>query len=505
MLQQVFEKTTIEYDFANLGEHFSTAIQPLPLTDPEWVHFNERLADRLGLAHDNAAARQALLELFAGQTMLPAGRTVAAAYSGHQFGVWAGQLGDGRAHLLGRINGPQAQLELQLKGSGRTPYSRMGDGRAVLRSSIREYLASHAMKALGVPTTEALGLIRSQDRVYRERVETAAIVVRTAETFVRFGSFEHWHGRPEQMAQLLRYCIQRFFPDLAQAHDEVLRNAEPLPAELILQWFDEVVARTARLVAHWQVLGFCHGVMNTDNMSILGLTIDYGPYAFMDEFHHAFTPNTTDQGRRYAWYQQPPIAFWNLSRLGSALTTLGVSAEDLQQVLEHFEDVFWPHYHLLMRNKLGLTKEHPGDPELFDQWWKLLNQGRADFSLSFRYLADYQFSVPETAAERRFVELFAPEAESQLQSWLTDYHTRLSLEPLSHEERRTLMHAHNPLYVLRNHLAQHCIAAAEVGDYGPLAEAFEVLSDPCREQPGRAFWARPPKAEERVPMLSCSS
>src|SRR5690625_51242 len=505
MLKQIFAHTEIENDFAHLGPEFSTPLTPQPLNDPEWVHFNRALAQRLDLDVSAPDADQALLGLLDGQQPLPGGETMAAVYSGNQFGGWAGQLGDGRAHLLGRVSAPELSVEFQLKGSGRTPYSRMGDGRAVLRSSIREYLASHAMQALGVPTTEALGLVTSTDPVYREQVENAAIVLRTAPTFIRFGSFEHWQGKPDLMAKLLRYSIARFFPHLSpvqrwQDYEQVV-----LDVDLVKRWFSELVHSTARLVAHWQVLGFCHGVMNTDNMSILGLTIDYGPYAFMDEFHHAFTPNTTDQGRRYAWYQQPPIAFWNLSRLGSALTTLGVSAEDLQQVLEHFEDVFWPHYHLLMRNKLGLTKEHPGDPELFDQWWKLLNQGRADFSLSFRYLADYQFSVPETAAERRFVELFAPEAESQLQSWLTDYRTRLSLEPLSHEERRTLMHAHNPLYVLRNHLAQHCIAAAEVGDYGPLAEAFEVLSDPCREQPGRAFWARPPKAEERVPMLSCSS
>src|SRR5690625_4736796 len=505
MLEQIFAHTTIVNDFAELGEKFSTAIAPQPLQQPQWVHLNQDLARRLGLDLSPPQAREQLLQLCAGHMSLPQGKTVAAVYSGHQFGVWAGQLGDGRAHLLGRVIGPQADVELQLKGSGRTPYSRMGDGRAVLRSSIREYLASHAMHALGVPTTEALALVRSEDPVYREQVEQAAIMLRTAPTFLRFGSYEHWQRDPKALAQLVRYTIAHFFPDISTVTDPDEFESLKLTPALVTAWLRDIVEKTARLMAHWQTLGFCHGVMNTDNMSLLGLTIDYGPYAFMDEFHHAFTPNTTDQGRRYAWYQQPPIAFWNLSRLGSALTTLGVSAEDLQQVLEHFEDVFWPHYHLLMRNKLGLTKEHPGDPELFDQWWKLLNQGRADFSLSFRYLADYQFSVPETAAERRFVELFAPEAESQLQSWLTDYRTRLSLEPLSHEERRTLMHAHNPLYVLRNHLAQHCIAAAEVGDYGPLAEAFEVLSDPCREQPGRAFWARPPKAEERVPMLSCSS
>jgi len=427
------------------------------------------------------------------------GKTLAAVYSGHQFGVWAGQLGDGRAHLLGRVVGPKANCELQLKGSGQTPYSRMGDGRAVLRSSIREYLASHAMHALGIPTTEALAILCSDDPVYREQVEKAAIVVRTAPTFIRFGSFEHWHQQPKQLAALLRYTLTHFFPHLCPKDHELSTHKLELSDALVVQWFTEVVQRTAKLIAHWQVVGFCHGVMNTDNMSVLGLTIDYGPYAFMDNFHYAFTPNTTDRAGRYSWYQQPPVAFWNLSRLGSVLTHLKIDAKLLQSALEHFEPSFWHEYNQLMRQKLGLNKSFSDEAAFFDRWWKLLNDGQADVTLSFRYLAEY----PEN--KEKFKALFLTKAHSALDTWLQEYTGYLQKDNLQPEDRKKMMNAHNPLYVLRNHLAHRCITAAEKGDYAPLAEAFEVLSQPYTEQEGMQHWAEPPTQDEQIPMLSCSS
>lgn len=499
MLEQIFAHTQIENDFADLGGEFSTPLAPQPLNDPQWVHFNKELAGRLGLDLSVPGTKKALLEIVSGHTPLPQGQTVAAVYSGHQFGIWAGQLGDGRAHLLGRVVYGKQSLEWQLKGSGRTPYSRMGDGRAVLRSTIREYLASHAMQALGVPTTEALGIVTSSDPVYREQVEQAAIVLRTAPTFIRFGSFEHWHHQPQHMATLLRYSIARFFPELSPLTDWRQYEQIKLSAELVCRWFAELVQRTARMVAHWQVLGFCHGVMNTDNMSILGLTIDYGPYAFMDEFQYAFTPNTTDRGGRYSWYQQPPVAFWNLSRLASALTALGVAKEQLQAVLTQFESDFWVYYHALMRQKLGLTQELPDDGEFFDRWWKLLQAGGADVTLSFRNLATY----PERP--QSFKALFKRDAHAALEVWLAEYDVRLEKEGQNLQNRQALMHNHNPLYVVRNHLAQRCIVAAEQGDYAPLAEFFEVLTMPFTEQPAAEQWAQPPTADERVPALSCSS
>lgn len=510
MLAQVFAQASIVNDFANLGGQYSTAVLPQPLSDPEWVHFNEGLAQRLGLDMSIPQARALLLQLCAGQNSLPGGKTVATVYSGHQFGVWAGQLGDGRAHLLGRVVGPQANVEWQLKGSGRTPYSRMGDGRAVLRSSIREYLGSHAMSALGVPTTEALALVRSHDVVYREQMESAAIVLRTAPTFLRFGSYEHWQHNPEALARLVRYTIASFFPHLSSLESADDYEQLSLTPELISAWLRDVIERTACLIAHWQTLGFCHGVMNTDNMSILGLTIDYGPYAFMDQFHYAFTPNTTDRGGRYSWYQQPPVAFWNVTRLASAMLGLGLNEERVHQCLEYFEPAFWQHYHQLMRKKMGLTQAQHTDAAFFDRWWKLLNEGRADVTLSFRYLADYVHSLDaqdesEASGRRRFELLFAPSSIDLLKAWLNEYVHRLNSEPMPHAQRAMAMRDHNPLYVVRNHLAQRCITAAEQGDYSVLAEFFRVLERPFTEQAGMAHWALPPRPEERVPMLSCSS
>lgn len=511
MGSQVFTPMQVDNDFAALGAQFSTAIAPQPLNDPQWVHINTDLAQRLGLDLTTAQGKAQWLAVFSGQQPMPGGQTIAAVYSGHQFGVWAGQLGDGRAHLLGRVVGPQADLELQLKGSGRTPYSRMGDGRAVLRSSIREYLCSHAMQALGVPTTEALALLRSQDPVYREQVETAAIVVRTAPTFLRFGSYEHWHQQPDRLATLVRYTLRRFFPHLCPPAAQANQDDLPLTADRIAQWYSEVVASTAKMIAHWQVLGFCHGVMNTDNMSILGLTIDYGPYAFMDEFHYAFTPNTTDRQGRYAWYQQPPVAFWNLSRLGSALTHLGIEAEVFERCLAQYETVFWQHYQKLMRAKLGLVGPVSDERAFLDSWWKLLHDGQADVTLSFRKLTAWVVAPEAELRDERsteqeaFYALFAPQAHEALRHWLGQYRQHLSQQPMAEADRRALMNANNPLYILRNHLAQRCIAAAEGGDYQPLAEFFAVLSNPFIEQPAAKQWAKPPTEDERVPMLSCSS
>src|SRR5690606_23829644 len=258
----------------------------------------------------------------------PGGQTLAAVYSGHQFGVWAGQLGDGRAHLLGEVAGPRGSWELQLKGSGMTPYSRMGDGRAVLRSSVREYLASEAMHGLGIPTTRALALVVSDDPVMRETVETAAIVTRMSPSFVRFGSFEHWSSRrqPEELRILADYVIDKFYPDCRQADDG--------PHEPLLRLLAEVTRRTALLMADWQAVGFCHGVMNTDNMSILGLTLDYGPYGFMDTFRLDHICNHSDTEGRYAWNRQPSVALWNLYRLGGSLHALVPDVEALRAVLD---------------------------------------------------------------------------------------------------------------------------------------------------------------------------
>ena len=324
--------------------------------------------------------------MFSGQQPLPGGDTLAAVYSGHQFGIWAGQLGDGRAHLLGEVQGPAGSWELQLKGAGMTPYSRMGDGRAVLRSSVREYLAGEAMHGLGIPTTRALCLVASDDPVYRETVETAAIVTRMAPSFVRFGSFEHWSARRDldRLATLADYVIDRYYPECRET-----RAGEPAdPNASVTNLLREVTRRTALLMADWQSVGFCHGVMNTDNMSILGLTLDYGPYGFMDGFKLAHICNHSDTQGRYSWNRQPSVGLWNLYRLGGSLHSLTQDADALRAVLDEFEAVFTRAFHARMGAKLGLASWRPEDEALLDDLLKLMDANQADFTLCWRRLAD---------------------------------------------------------------------------------------------------------------------
>ncbi len=482
------ENLPVSHSFADLGTHFYTALDPQGLNNPRFLHVNQGLAERLGL-DSTCVQSPEFLALLSGNAPLPKGKTLAAVYSGHQFGHWAGQLGDGRAHLLGAIDAATGPLELQLKGSGLTPYSRMGDGRAVLRSSIREYLASHAMKALGIPTTEALSLVASDDKVYRESIETAAIVCRVAPSFVRFGSFEHWAGRPEQLKQLLHYVIKHFYPECGSP----ILNSD---AELVQHMLRQVVRRSAQMVAHWQTVGFCHGVMNTDNMSILGLSIDYGPYAFMDNFAIQFVPNTTDSGGRYAWFRQPSVVHWNLARLASCF--LDICTEDqLQAVLAHYETDYLAQYHWNMRQKMGWDHWLEADVQLVNQWWQLLHDHQADFSLSFRLLAQTPTS-PDA-----WLALF--EHSQAAQDWLQAYLQRTQQNQHTAAARVAQMNRHNPLYVLRNHLAQQVIEAAQQGDTQPLTRLFSVLERPYEEQLGAEDLALPPGPEQRIVALSCSS
>ena len=382
--------TAREGAFAELGGVFMTRLPAAPLSAPYVVGFCRRHG-RVARPRSGSRARPAFAEFFSGNTTRdwPAqAMPYASVYSGHQFGVWAGQLGDGRALGLGEVEHDGARHELQLKGAGRTPYSRMGDGRAVLRSSIREYLCSEAMHHLGIPTTRALCVIGSDQPVRREEMETAAVVTRVAPSFVRFGHFEHFYSndRVDALQSLADHVIERFYPHCKEADDPYLAL------------LNEAVLSTADLLAQWQAVGFCHGVMNTDNMSILGLTIDYGPFGFLDGFDAGYICNHSDSQGRYAYRMQPQIAYWNLFCLAQGLLPLlgqqhdeSVRSEqavkDAQRVLEGFKDRFAPALERRMRAKLGLQTERPGDDALASRLFEVMQANRADFTLTFRNLA----------------------------------------------------------------------------------------------------------------------
>lgn len=477
--------------FASLPRGFYARVDPRPLRAPRLLHANPDAAALIGLDAD-ALRSTGFLALCSGGGRLADIPPLATAYSGHQFGVWAGQLGDGRAHLLGDVRTPGGVWEIQLKGSGRTPYSRMGDGWAVLRSSVREYLASEAMAGLGIPTTRALALVASDDPVVRETVETAAVVTRLAPSFVRFGHFEHWgHSHHEQKA-LLDYVVDHWYPECRE-----MSGGETDTPATACRLLAEVTRRTARLIAQWQLAGFCHGVMNTDNMSILGLTLDYGPYGFMDAFQADHVCNHSDTAGRYAWNAQPAVARWNLYRLAGSLLVLGCEAPALESCLAPFEAEFLAAYRDGLARKLGLDAWRPDDAALEDDWWSLLHAQRADFTLAFRRLADADRDAGSWLA------LFADPAPAR--AWLDRYLARRAGQDGDAGARRAAMNRANPAYVLRNHLAQRAIEAAQRGDASEIDRLLVLLRDPYEERPGFESYARPPAADEPAVPVSCSS
>ncbi|MFL6635687.1 MAG: protein adenylyltransferase SelO [Massilia sp.] len=481
--------------FAELPPAFYTRLMPTPLPAPYFVAASAPAARLVGLdvadlAHEDFVA------VFTGNHVPPRSQPLAAVYSGHQFGHWAGQLGDGRAILLGDIGGPEGRMELQLKGAGMTPYSRMGDGRAVLRSSIREFLCSEAMAALGIPTTRALTVTGSNKGIIRETMETAAVVTRMAPSFVRFGSFEHWRYRdkPEELRTLADYVIRNFYPELAGA---------PNPYLALLE---EVTRRTARMIAHWQAVGFMHGVMNTDNMSILGITLDYGPFGFMEAFDVDHICNHTDQGGRYSYANQVPVGHWNCYALANALLPLIDDQVAAQAALDVYVDAYGEKFDELLHAKLGLKSTQDDDRALADDMFKLMQAGHVDFTLFFRRLGDLKLDVPDADRETSDAplrDLFLD--RPGFDAWAAAYRARLRQEMSIDAERRLAMHAVNPKYILRNYLAQVAIEKAQNGDFEEVYRLLSVLERPFDEQPGNdAYAALPPDWASHLE-VSCSS
>jgi serine/tyrosine/threonine adenylyltransferase len=475
--------------FAQLGEAFFTRLQPTPLPHPHWVGTSTAVADLLGLERSWLQSSSGL-EAFSGNGEILGSQPLASVYSGHQFGHWAGQLGDGRAILLGEVNTVSGAQEVQLKGAGLTPYSRMGDGRAVLRSSIREFLCSEAMHALGIPTSRALCVIGSPAPVRREEIETAAVVTRVAPSFIRFGHFEHFShtGQHDHLRTLADFVIDQFYPACRES-----------PGNPYANLLEAVSARTADMVAQWQAVGFCHGVMNTDNMSILGLTIDYGPFQFLDAFNPGHVCNHSDTGGRYAYNRQPNIAYWNLFALGQALLPL---MEDQQQALDALE----PYKALMpaalqrrMNAKLGLSDVAASDAALTEDLMKLMAQDAVDFTIFWRRLSH---TVSGTLEPVR--DLFLQ--REAFDAWIVRWQQRLQDQPgFDATTTQTHMLRTNPHVVLRNHLGELAIRRAKAGDFTELARLQNALEHPYEELPGHDDLAGfPPEWAGQIE-INCSS
>jgi uncharacterized protein YdiU (UPF0061 family) len=430
----------------------------------------------------------ALLQALSGNQLLPCSAPLASVYSGHQFGVWAGQLGDGRALLLGETEGG---LEVQLKGAGRTPYSRMGDGRAVLRSSIREFLCSEAMHALGIPTTRALCVTGSDAPIRREEIETAAVVTRVAPSFIRFGHFEHFAARAQvdPLRQLADYVIDRFYP-ACRATDKFAGN----PYAALLEAVSE---RTAAMVAQWQAVGFCHGVMNTDNMSILGLTIDYGPFQFLDAFNPAHVCNHSDTQGRYAYNKQPNIAYWNLFCLGQALLPLIEDQELALAALASYKTVFPAELQARLRAKLGLQRTETDDSALIESLLRLLAQDRVDYPIFWRRLGQHVMGDATDSVRDLFLDRAA------FDTWLRGYEQRLAQQDRARSAQAMLRT--NPKFVLRNHLGELAIRQAQQKDFSGVATLLALLENPFDAHPGHEAQADFPPDWASSIEISCSS
>ncbi len=488
------------------GMFYAKAL-PTPVPKVELLAWSDDLAKELGIEKPSS---QQDIDILGGNVVTPSMQPYAACYAGHQFGNWAGQLGDGRAITLGELKNPNAyQWELQLKGPGPTPYSRRADGRAVLRSSLREYMMSEAMYYLGVPTTRALSLVGTGENVLRDmfydghpQYEPGAIVMRVAPTFLRFGNFEMLaaRGEIENLQKLVDWTIEKFFPNIGGE-------------DKIIQWYKEVVDRTAKLMVEWLRVGFVHGVMNTDNMSILGLTIDYGPYSFVDNYDPLFTPNTTDlPGKRYAFSRQASVAKWNLGCLGGAILPLLPDQEILLKVLDGYDNIFWNSYYSMMVNKTGLDSLRQDDVSLLNDLEKLLQLIGPDMTIFYQLLIDMPMELENKEIiiahfEPSFYNEIAVAHADILFDWIKKYIHRTESNSISPQERTQRMRKASPRFILRNYLLHQCIEELEKGDHSLFQKLQEAMKEPYSNKWDEFFAKRPSWASEKAgcSQLSCSS
>jgi uncharacterized protein YdiU (UPF0061 family) len=488
-------------------------VNPTPTSNPKLIHYTKEVAELIGITDDDVKSNE-FLEAFSGNKVLENSKPFAMCYGGHQFGHWAGQLGDGRAINLFEIEKENSIYTLQLKGAGKTPYSRTADGLAVLRSSIREHLCSEAMHHLGVPTTRSLSLCLSGNQVLRDVLydgnaayEKGAIVCRVAPSFIRFGNFEIFSARNDiqNLKLLTDFTIKHYY-----------KEVESEDKEKYIHFFELVANKTLEMIIHWQRVGFVHGVMNTDNMSIHGITIDYGPYGWLEDYNPNWTPNTTDrEHKRYRFGNQSEIALWNLYQLANSLYPLVNEAAPFEKVLSNFKDNFEERYYTMMSNKLGLFKTNRKDKKLIIELEQLLQVTETDMTIFFRELSyikkEYSTGCGISIVNNSFYKPneLTKSVLKEWEKWFKKYMLRLNEETISDEEKKSKMNQLNPKYVLRNYMAQLAIEGAEIEDYSVLNELVELLKKPYEEQPEFEKWyaKRPDWAREKVgcSMLSCSS
>ena len=488
-------------------------VNPRIPTNPKLLHYSDEVIELIGITSEETQSED-FLNVFSGKTILPDSRPYAMNYAGHQFGNWAGQLGDGRAIILAEIEHNNQNFTLQLKGSGNTPYSRRADGLAVLRSSIREHLCSEAMHHLGVPTTRSLSLIVTGDEVLRDvmydghpEYEKGAVVCRVAPSFIRFGNFELFSSQNdiENLKKLADFTIKYYYPEVKKTGKEKY-----------IEFFQNIADKTRKMIVHWQRVGFVHGVMNTDNMSILGLTIDFGPYGWLEDYDPSWTPNTTDrENRRYRFGNQPEIALWNLYQLANALYPLVEEAPPLEKILNNFMKLYDTDYINMMRSKLGFTMELKEDLKIISELEKVLQLSETDMTIFFRELSAVKKSFSTGCAITLINDAFYNPKEinknilKDWEKWFSKYIERLKLEEINDETRKLKMDSVNPKYVVRNYMAQIAIDAANNDDYSIIEELHNLLKNPYKDQPEHEKWyaKRPDWARVKIgcSMLSCSS